>query len=387
MRNVIRVLALIGSVAAAASPSAARADDPAATPAQRPAPPAQQAAPPAQQAAPPAQQAAPPAQQAAPPAQRPAPPMQQAAPPAQQASPPAAGQRGATPAEETQKGASEANGIVQMVEDALSGITLRPDQKDALQKVGAEVDAKVAAVDEAKRGGLLALADQIEAGNVDPNALKSYTQKYVDAAVAASPVVRSGLEKVHEILDASQRKQFVEGFREAMKKHAGRFDKKAHLDRMAATLNLTDDQKQKIGGVLGEDTVASDVARARVELVLAAFPGDHFAIDELLAPASTVRDRVQTMADHMIGVASRITEILTPDQRRIAASHIRDRVSGRTTEGGTGQTGSALETIGSISQGIWVGGGGVGYAGGYRSYSGAAFSGGYAAGYGGGYLI
>jgi Spy/CpxP family protein refolding chaperone len=348
MRNVMRGLVIIGLVAAAASPRAARADDP---------------------AAPPAQQASPPAA-----AQQPTPPGTPQTP---------------SPTQERQSGASEANGIAQMVEEALSSVTLRPDQSDAIQKVGAEVDAKVAAADQAKRDALLALADQIEAGKVDATALKPKTDNYVEAAVAASPTVRKGIEKLHEVLDASQRKQFVSGFRDALKKHAGTFERKARLEEWSSVLGLSDDQKKRIGEILGEDTVGADVARARIELVLAAFPGEHFSIDELLAPPSSVRARVQAMVDRMVDVAGRVTAILTPEQQKTAAAHIRDKVSGKSSGGGgTGQTTSSLEGTGSVSQGIWMGGGGVGYAARYRSYSGFGFGGGgFAAGYGGGYLI
>jgi hypothetical protein len=242
----------------------------------------------------------------------------------------------------------------------------------------------VAAVDQAKRDVLMALADEVEAGKVDAGALKSKTGRFVDAAVDASPVVRGALEKIHDTLDASQRKEFVSNFRAAMKKHGGMMNRKATIDELSSTLNLTDDQKQKIADVLGPDSVAADVARARVELVLAAFPGDRFKLDDLLAPASSERERAQALADRIVDVAAKVTDVLTPDQRKTAAQRIRDRVSGKS---GVSQTSARLESTDTASEPIWAAGGRAGYAAGYRSYSGYGVAGGYAGGYGGAFLI
>lgn len=312
--------------------------------------------------------------------------------PVQKPSPPATGQQQATPPEgEKTQNASEAKGIVQMVDEALQGIELRHDQSDTIQKLGADVDAKVGTVDAAKRDLLVSIADEVEAGKVDPSTLKQKEHRFADAAADASPVVRSALEKLHDTLDPAQRKQFVSNFRDAMKKNGGMMSRKATLDELSSTLNLTDDQKQKVSDILGQDSTAADVARARIELVLAAFPGERFKIDELLAPASSVRERAQELADRIVEVAARVTDVLTADQRKNAAQRIRDKVSGKS---GVSQTSASLETTDTAAEPIWVGGaragvvgGRAGYVGGYRSFSGYGYAGGYTGGWGGAYLI
>jgi Spy/CpxP family protein refolding chaperone len=306
----------------------------------------------------------------------------------QQPAPPGASQQ-AGPAQE-KKATSESGDIVAMVEEALKGVNLRQDQVDTLQKLGEEVDAKVGAADQAKRDFLSALADAIEAGKVDAGALKSKIDAVADAAAAASPDVRSAIDKIHDTLDPDQRKEFVKGFRDALKKHEGRFDKKMVVERWAKALSLTDEQKQKVSDILGEDTVADDVAKARIELVLAAFPGKHFKIDYLLAPESAEHERVTHMMDRITDVTSRVTDILTPEQRKTAADRIRAKVAGRGSEEGgeTGKASAGLETTDSTSEAIWMGGARAGYAAaGYRGYAGGGFVGGYGAGYGGGWLI
>jgi Spy/CpxP family protein refolding chaperone len=305
-----------------------------------------------------------------------------------------------TAAPEEQKAKSEANDIVQMIDEAMAHVTLRPDQTSTFKQLASDVDAHVAGVDEAKRAALLALADQIEANKVDAASLEPQTKKFVDAAAAASPYVRKALEKVHDNLDAQQRKEFVEGFRDALKKRKAMLDPKAHLERLSKDLNLSDDQKDKIQAILAENTVANDVARDRLELVLAAFPGDTFKMDELLPAEGGLH--AERMAKRAIDIAAKVTPILTPEQRKLAADKIRKRASGRSTgespaeTSGTGPQGTEassaeLEALGSASEPLWAGaaGGYGGYAaGGYRSYSGGyGFSTGYAGGVGGTYLF
>jgi Spy/CpxP family protein refolding chaperone len=276
---------------------------------------------------------------------------------------------------------------VELVEEALQGIDLRPDQSDALKKLGDEVNTKVDSVEEARRGFLLALADQIESGKVDATALHPQIEKVVDAAKAASPDLRSAFEKLHDVLDPQQRRQFVDNFRASMKKHAADIDPKAQMERWAKTLDLTDDQKEKIGGIVGKDTVANDVARARIELILAAFPGDQFSWNDLV-PESAVPSRTERMLTRMADVCSQVTAILTPDQRKLSAKAIRDKVAKSRGQETTKTTTSDLEAVGSTSQAFWAGGGfGGGYATGYAHSSGYAFSSGFGAGYGGTFLF
>jgi Spy/CpxP family protein refolding chaperone len=290
--------------------------------------------------------------------------------------------------------ASDANDIVQLVDEALSKIALRDDQAEALQKNAADVDAKVGAVDEARIAVLVAMAKQVEAGRINADAVRAEVNKVIEAANPASVSVRKGLEKVHDVLSAEQRKLFVSGFRAALEARASMLDSKAQIQEWSKKLSLTDEQKQKIQAIYSEDTVAEDVGRARVELVLAAFLDDTFSLDDLV-PASAVRARTEHMMARMERIAAEVMGILTPEQRKAAAAAIRAEVTqtaaggseetGQTTSG-TGQTSSSLDGTASTAQALWVGRGGY-YARSYgRGYS-YGFRRGYSTGFGGVYLI
>jgi Spy/CpxP family protein refolding chaperone len=307
------------------------------------------------------------------------------------------------------KAASEKNGIVQIVDEAMAGVHLRPEQTSAIQKMGGEADQKVAAVDQAKREFLLGLATQIEEDKVDANNLKPQISKFFEAADATSPVLRGDLEKIHGILDAEQRKEFSKGLRDALKKREGMAEPKKHLEEWAKTLKLSDDQKKQIGEILSEEAPMNKTARDRIDTVIDAFPQDKFSIDEL-EPHASVKDRVRDMAEHIVAVAKKVTAVLTPEQRKEAAEHLRERASGQMagtpSSGRTGGMGGATsetesaesisggeEEVGTTSEGLWTGAVGVGgyrgaaTAASYRSYSGYGFGGGYSTGFGGTYLI
>jgi Spy/CpxP family protein refolding chaperone len=291
--------------------------------------------------------------------------------------------------QQSQKGASETGDITQLIDQALSGVNLRSDQKQTLQATGADVDTKVAAVDQAKRDLLRAMADEIEAGKIDEGALHSKTEKFADAATAASPAVRKAFQTLHDTLDPQQRKQFVDAFRSATSQGAAMGDPHATLEKWSMALNLTDEEKQKIGQILSSSASGPSTVRQRVDKVLDAFASDQFKIDDVL-PIGNEHERAEAVAKNMQDVASKVTDVLTPEQRRIAAEKIRERLSGQPTQqiaGGIGLTTPDLEGVDTTSEGLWMGRGGFGYAAGYRRTSGFAFGGGYRAGWGGGFLI
>jgi len=302
----------------------------------------------------------------------------------------------------SQGATSEAGGIVQLVDQALSNVNLRPDQKQALQSIATQVDAKVAAVDQAKRNLLSALADQIEAGQVNESDLQSLNDKFADAAAAASPDVRNAIQKLHDTLDPQQRKQFVDALRTELSQGAPMSGSSAMLDKLSRLLNLTPDEKQKIGQILSNASSSPDSTRQRMNKLLDAFPSDQFSVDDVV-PVQNERDRAETIAKKMEDVASAIAQVLTPEQRKAAADYLRSQVSGQSTQtpsggtqtpsSGTGPSTSG-EPVGTTSQGLWAGrgyGGAYGYRGGYatgyRSYSGYGFGSGYRSGWGGVYLI
>jgi hypothetical protein len=274
---------------------------------------------------------------------------------------------------------SETNGIVQMFDEALQGVSLRQDQQEKLKELGANVDAKVGAVDQAKRKLLGAIGKEVGEGRVDADSLKPEVQAFVDASAQAAPVLRDAVQKMHDILDHGQRTQFADNLKKAMKGREGKLAPGAQLEEWNKKLNFTEDQKKKISDILEKEPAAGEAIHKRFEAIIAAFPDDSFSLDSV-APPRDAKERAKAVATHIIDVASKVTEILSPEQRAIVAKTLQERA------GGTAQTSSDLEITGTVAQPIWMGRG-FGYGG--AAYRGAAYgvSRGYAAGYGGAFLF
>jgi hypothetical protein len=346
MRTVVPALLVLGSIALATAPQAvARADDPSADPAPLPV--------------------------------RPIAPLPRVKSPNPSTLRPAATKETAT---------SDANDIVQVVDEALSDIALSPDQTAALNGLGGDVDAKVGALDRARDAFVLALADQIDEGRVHAEMLTPEIQKVIDTAAAASAGLRGGLKKLHDTLSPEQRAQFVAGFREALEKRASLVDPKAQLEEWSKALDMTDEQKQKFEVVFSMEKVDDAIEKARAEVVLAAFPGKTFLMDDLL-PAGSVRDRAQEMLTDIATAADKVTAFLTPDQRSTAAAIVRERVYGATKgESRPRPPPPVLESSGTVSEPLWVGRGRY-YGGAYRRPGAFGFNRTYATGFGGIYLL
>jgi Spy/CpxP family protein refolding chaperone len=279
--------------------------------------------------------------------------------------------------------ASEPGGIVQFLDQALGGISLRPEQSEALKELGHEVDAKVATVDKAKREFLDALADQMQSGHIDEKALEAAIQKVDEAVQTVSPAVHGAFQKIHDTLDADQRKEFVDHFRDELKQKEAKTGPKAKLDEMAKELALTEDQKDKIGAILEQDMKPSGEMRDRFGKLLDAFPSDKFSVDDVL-PGGQAAEHVDKMLHRMVDVASQVSDILTPDQREKAAELLHQKAARKFPQGG-----ESPEQTGTSHQGQWIGGpfyGGYGaglpYYGGFGFGAWPAFGG---FGYGGGY--
>jgi hypothetical protein len=213
--------------------------------------------------------------------------------------------------------------VVRVVDEAVSKVTLRADQSQPLRQIGSEVDARAAALDRARSHFLLALWRQVQAGDIQADALRSQADAAVDAAAAASASLRSAFDKMHEILDPAQREAFVAGFRDVLTTRAADLDARTQLDYWSTMLNLNEDQKQKIAAIVSEDADANALVRARVEIVLDAFAGDTFSFDDLL-PATSVRTRSQRMLARIVDHADRVLQVLTPPQRVIAGRKLHD---------------------------------------------------------------
>lgn len=273
-----------------------------------------------------------------------------------------------------------AHGFVKASLDALGDVALRPDQRPQIEQLAKDAEARHVPVRQATEALMLAAADQVQAGTVDRAALQPKIDAVKAAMDAAKPADAAALEKLHSILDASQRGAFVDALK--AKWHERRDDDRAAaglggtgsapgtggataahggagggfggggmgfgpLKNLAAELKLTEDQQAKLrqavfaqwsagaGGQKGAPGAAPagpgfgggkrdwGGAKERITKMTDAFRSDHFVVAELEAD-HPAKDFMAEHGDRIFTLAATVLPILTPEQRTILATKIRD---------------------------------------------------------------
>ncbi len=226
--------------------------------------------------------------------------------------------------------AVQAHGPVKLIGEALGEVPLRTDQRTEIEKLAADAEARHQGGRDIHATLALAVADQIERGGIDRAAL----QPQIDAAVASFEksrgADRAALERLHAILDASQRSALVDAVEDKVHSRMEHHALKAKMEEWATDLKLTDAQKDQIRDILRDKFFEHrgewKEGRQHGKQVLEAFRGERFVLDEI-APPVDARAKANTMADRVVGIAQAVLPVLTPEQRSLAAAKIRTRAA------------------------------------------------------------
>jgi Spy/CpxP family protein refolding chaperone len=252
--------------------------------------------------------------------------------------------------------AGDPNSFAQLVGEALGQLNLTESQKSAIGQAFHDVASQQASVSHAKRALMLAIADQIRSGHVDKNALKSEVDSYANAVGNATPAMLHALDKLHSILEPSQREQFASSIRQLANQHRSEYAAGRWIDDSYSPTSA--DEKQEL------------------DRLLDAFSGQQFSAEQVTSNRDIVSDARQD-ANRMIDMASKVNGVLTPEQRNREADVLRKAAPAQSAHPGS-------ESIGS-SQQRWVGYGWPGVYGGVYGWPGAYGAWGYPSMYGLGY--
>ena len=223
------------------------------------------------------------------------------------------------------------HGMVKFVGEALSQVALRADQRVAIEKLASDAETRHASQMTLRTNLATAVATQVEAGAIDKNAL----QPQIDALAASweqqRPLDHASFQKLHDLLDATQRQAFVDAVHANMKaKHADHEGHGAKMQEWATALNLTDAQKDQIKTSMQTEFAAhkADIMQKMSEgkekrgHILDNFAADNFNVDQAM-PQVDVKAKASEMSTHMIRFVEIVLPTLTPEQRKIAADKIR----------------------------------------------------------------
>ena len=214
---------------------------------------------------------------------------------------------------------------------ALQLNSLTANQRTAIEGLKAQRRASTGPVRAANAQVLTILAQEVEQGSVDPQALAPALSVEHNAAAAESAAEETAMKQLHALLTPAQRGQLVDAVEASAGQAPGDRQGAHHAHRMeawGARLGLTPEQKAKIaanlasepadqkGGAADGGNRAQGGARRQA---LESFRGDSFDAAALV--------RVEHRGDRVEKIARAMVPVLTPAQRATWASGLRSRAA------------------------------------------------------------
>jgi Spy/CpxP family protein refolding chaperone len=255
--------------------------------------------------------------------------------------------------------AASSHGMVKFVGDALSQVALRPDQRVAIEKLATDAEARHQAALPLRANLANAIAAQVESGKIDEAALQPQIDALTANFEAQRPLDHAAFQKMHDLLDATQRQAFVDAVHANMQakksEHKGMRGEK--MQEWATALNLTDAQKDQIKTSMQTEFAAHMKATALDPdapnagggpgggghggpggrgHILDNFVADNFSIDQAAPAPTDMKDHVAQMTTHGVHFVEVILPTLTADQRKLAADKIRAKGAAQDEEEGHG---------------------------------------------------
>lgn len=240
--------------------------------------------------------------------------------------------------------AAQSHGMVRLFADALGDVPLRADQRATVEALASEADARHAPLAKTRADIAAALATQIEKNAVDVGALIPQIEAATRATEAAQDGDRAALQKLHGLLDASQRSAFVDAFEARLHAqmegaHHGA-NGRPRMGAWAEELALTSEQEARVRDVVRELMKAHaeewkrahEASDARANANASRPAGPHEFLDAFrsetfivgtLAPKRNVGPDARAMTEHIALLVKAVLPELTAEQRVKAAALVR----------------------------------------------------------------
>jgi Spy/CpxP family protein refolding chaperone len=227
-------------------------------------------------------------------------------------------------------------GVAMFIHMAIDTLGLPADKKAAVEKIQADLHAKMAPSREAGRNVLSVIADGVAAGTLDDGKLKAALAKQATASDGVHAATIDALNKLHDALSPEERsalvekvKAHVEVWKKTQDEEHGSKDKEGHLGRITEELSLTPDEVEKISAALKKDAPPkADHAAldAHIKAFETAFMADKFDA-KTLTTANAANAHVSKGTERMVRFYKIVTPLLTPDQRTKLAAHLHERMN------------------------------------------------------------
>jgi hypothetical protein len=276
------------------------------------------------------------------------------------------------PAESRATPTANAHGMVEMISEALSAVTVNPDQEASIEKLGERLDPLQDQLDKAESNLLLAIAEQVKTGTIDRAALEPEIASYAAARETLARPLHAALEDLHEMLDKQQRTDFADALECSVYDVTRTILSRDTLVAFEEKLDLDPVQTQDVKDAFQDVVTMLQIERRDVHEAIEAFRTNYFTL-EAFFPLEQVRAKAERRADRMIDVTEAILNLLDRDQVDKLAAAITESAEAKA---GT-PTANEAQKEDAIEAHAWV----AGRVRGFRPVARPVFVGGAARGY------
>ena len=215
-----------------------------------------------------------------------------------------------------------------MLEQALSQVQLKPEQRTRIEQIKASLLPSREATKMARQGLIEALAAEVQLGTVSEASLKAKVDLVADAVANERTQERAAMEKLHTILDKTQRATLASAMEAKLAAWHPSPAPANELRRMGHELSLTQAQHQQIATILrnqakGDTATTPRQAKAIERRVLQAFKGESFSLDKVTPNDAHAKTEARTT--RLIATAEKLIPVLTAPQRAVAATKLHER--------------------------------------------------------------
>jgi Spy/CpxP family protein refolding chaperone len=229
---------------------------------------------------------------------------------------------------------------------SLDTLGVSPEQEAQIQKIKADMQAKMHPAHEAEAGLLNVLADGVAAGSIDTGKIDAATAKIAEVSVQVDDITNDELNKLHAVLNAPQRAALgdkVEAHWLIWQKanaeeenHPNQEQEGGHIHHLAQQLGLSADQVQKIDASFTTSMQAVSTARGKFDpksaeehlhAFITAFSAESFDAKSLQSWDKADSSIASWGAMRMVRMYEAMTPVLTPDQRTKLAGMLRNHAT------------------------------------------------------------
>jgi Spy/CpxP family protein refolding chaperone len=231
-------------------------------------------------------------------------------------------------------------GVTLLIVMSLDTLGVSPEQRGAVEKIRADLHARMEPARTAEQGLVATLADGLAAANFDAARVDAALAQVTTAAAALHDASADALNELHTVLTPPQRAALVDKieshwavWREANAEETGPANREGdRLAMLAMELGLTAAQADKIRAGLAEGMKAVPrLDPQEIATHLRAF-GDAFLSEKFDARALTTASGANAHlvgwgAAHMAHFVETVSPVLIPDQRAQLAQRLRDHAT------------------------------------------------------------